>query len=87
MKSLLIMAVAVSTSISVYASGPDSSKVKLSTTKMVLIQEPEEWGNPKSVSLEDEKAIEVFKQRLARIWKKHSSQWLKEKEEEEGSFN
>ena len=83
MKRILTIVLAVSTCLGAYATGPDSSKVKLSTTQITYIAEPEEWSNPITTTLEDEQALGVLKQRLAKIWSKHSKQWSKDKEESE----
>lgn len=83
MKRILTVVLALSTYIGAYAGGPDSNQVILSTTNITHIDEPEEWSSPKSVTLQDEAALDQFKQRLIKIWKQHTEQWRKDKSEVE----
>ena len=81
MKSIFTAAILACSLINASAGGPDSSKVKLTTTAVKHISEPAEWASPMPVSLQDEKSLDIFKRRLSEIWQKHTKELIKEKEE------
>ena len=81
MNRISTLALAAFTSFSVYATGPDSSKITLPISQLTTIAEPEEWSNPKVVALKEETAFTKFRQRLQQIWNKHFEELRKDQEE------